>query len=225
MKLFNMDEEVPDIFYIFVGNGDSFSSQINYHNYKLGAPLMSGGFKNLIVMPEKINDFINGNILYAPFVPNEMTFPSPTSHLLNTVNGYNVEYILEYIRDSKFKNFPSRFSCLYAFGDYESCEKASKYYGWDLSKVKKFKLKSIGNQLDMCVKVVKCNMEIVTRMWNCGITSFEGNSIDKIASAYWCGISNVATESQDLETGEKVITPARILYEYLIEGVLEEIKE
>ena len=62
-------------------------------------------------------------------------------------------------------------------------------------------------------------------MWNCDIISFDRNSIDRIASAYWCGISNVATERQDLETGNNVITPARVLYEYLIEGVLEEIKE
>lgn len=225
MKLLNINDEAPDIFYIFIGNGNRLPNQINYHNYKLGAPLMSGGFKNLMAMPEKINDFVNGNILYAPFVPNKMTFPSPTSHLLYTVNGYNVEYILEYTRDLKFKNFPSRFSCLYAFGDYESCVKAHEYYDWDLSEVKKFKLKSMGKPLDMCVKVAKCNMEIVTRMWNCDIISFDRNSIDKIASAYWCGISNVATERQDLETGNNVITPARVLYEYLIEGVLEEIKE
>ena len=99
MKLLNINDEAPDIFYIFIGNGNRLPNKINYHNYKFGAPLMSGGFKNLMAMPEKINDFINGNTLYAPFVPNKMTFPSPTSHLLNTVNGYNVEYILEYIRD------------------------------------------------------------------------------------------------------------------------------
>ena len=225
MKLLNIDEEAPEEFYIFINNGSSIHSQINYHNYKLGAPLISGGFKNIMFMPEKIEDFIKGNIVYAPFVPNTITFMSPTSHMYSVINSYNVEYILEYTRDAKFRVFPSRFSCLYAFGDYESCVIASEYYKWNLKNVKKFRLKKMNNELDDCIKIIKCNMEIVTRMWNCNIESFERESIDRIASAYWCGVDNVATQRQDLETGENIITPARVLHEYLIEGILEEATE
>ena len=135
MKLINVDEECPEIFYVFIGLGSSIYSKINYHNYKLNNLLVSGGFKNLEISNIDINDFIKGNVIYAPFVPNPTPFYSPTSHLMNVINSYQVEYILEFYRK---KEYPSRFSCLYAFGDYESCEKANKLYPkmFDLSKVK-----------------------------------------------------------------------------------------
>ena len=47
MKLINVDEECPEIFYVFIGLGSSIYSKINYHNYKLNNLLVSGGFKNL----------------------------------------------------------------------------------------------------------------------------------------------------------------------------------
>lgn len=226
MKLLNIEEEVPEIFYIFVGLGKSFASQANYHNYKLTKTIVSGGFKNLMIYSGKIKDFINGNIVYAPFVPNETTFMSPTSHLIGIINSYQTEYILEYTRVNNYQKYPSRFSCIYAFGDYESCVKANKLYPkmFDLTKVKKFKLKKTNTDLDKCIKVVKCNMEIVTRMWNCDIISFEPESVDKIANAYWQGFGQVATERQDIETGLCTQEVSDVLYEYLIEGILEEIE-
>lgn len=222
MKLINMDEDCPKVFYVFIGLGNSIYSKINYHNYKLNNSLISGGFKNLEISNIDINDFIMGNITYAPFIPNSTTFLSPTSHLMNVINSYQVEYILEFYRKQEY---PSRFSCLYAFGDYESCEKASKLYPkmFDLSKVKKFKLKITNTDLDKCIKVAKCNMEIVTRMWNCDVSSFDKDSISRISYAYWNGTGQVATESQNIEDGLYSQTISDVLYEYLIEGILEEV--
>ncbi|MDO5002871.1 MAG: hypothetical protein Q4E39_01400 [bacterium] len=222
MKLINMDENCPKVFYVFIGLGNSIYSKINYHNYKLNNSLISGGFKNLEISNIDINDFIMGNITYAPFIPNSTTFLSPTSHLMNVINSYQVEYILEFYRKQEY---PSRFSCLYAFGDYESCEKASRLYPkmFDLSKVKKFKLKITNTDLDKCIKVAKCNMEIVTRMWNCDISSFDKNSISRISYAYWNGTGQVATERQNIEDGLYSQTISDVLYEYLIEGILEEV--
>lgn len=222
MKLINMDEDCPKVFYVFIGLGNSIYSKINYHNYKLNNSLISSGFKNLEISNIDINDFIMGNITYAPFIPNSTTFLSPTSHLMNVINSYQVEYILEFYRK---REYPSRFSCLYAFGDYESCEKASKLYPkmFDLSKVKKFKLKITNTDLDKCIKVAKCNMEIVTRMWNCDISSFDKDSISRISYAYWNGTGPVATERQNIEDGLYSQTISDVLYEYLIEGILEEV--
>lgn len=216
-----MDEECPETFYIFIGLGDTIYSKINYHNYLLNKMLISGGFRNLEISNIDINDFIKGNITYAPFVPNKTTFYSPTSHMMKVINSYQTEYILEFHRK---KEYPSRFSCLYAFGDYESCEKASKLYPkiFDLSKVKKFKIKITNTELDRCIKVAKCNMEIVTRMWNCDISSFEDKSITALSNAYWHGIGQIATERQNIEDGLYTQTIDGILYEYLIEGILEE---
>ena len=222
MKLINVDEECPKIFYVFIGLGNSIYNKINYHNYKLNNLLVSGGFKNLEISNIDMDDFIRGNVIYAPFVPNSTTFCSPTSHLMNVINSYQVEYILEFYRKQEY---PSRFSCLYAFGDYESCKKANKLYPkmFDLSKVKKFRLKVTNTNLDKCIKVAKCNMEIVTRMWNCDISSFDKDSISRISNAYWNGVGQIATERQNIEDGLYTQTISDVLYEYLIEGILEEI--
>lgn len=223
MKLMNSNEDVPKVFYVFVGQGNNLYSQINFHNYELSKNIISSGFQSIFSQQEIIKDFKEGNIIYAPFVPNKTTLNVPSSHAMSVVNGYNTEYILEYTRTYNYKTFPSRFSCIYAFGDYESCKKASEFYKWDLKKVKKFRLKKFDNILDSCVKVVKCNMEIVTRMWNCDISSFERDSIERISNCYWQGIGRVATERQNIESGLYVQTVSDVLYEYLIEGMLEEI--
>lgn len=225
MNLLNINEEAPKVFYIFIGQGKNSYSQINFHNYKLNKTIVSSGFRNLTVEPDKIEDFMCGNIVYAPFIPNKTTFSSPSSHSMTVVNGYNTEYILEYIRVSDYKNYPSRFSCVYAFGDYDSCKKASKWYGWNLKNTKKFRLKKTNSVLDSCIKIAKCNMEIVTRMWNCDISTFDKNSIDRIAKAYWNGTGRVATEQLDIDTGLCTQKASDVLYEYLIEGILEEIEE
>ena len=94
---------------------------------------------------------------------------------------------------------------------------------FDLSKVKKFKLKITNTDLDKCIKVAKCNMEIVTRMWNCDVSSFDKDSISRISYAYWNGTGQVATESQNIEDGLYSQTISDVLYEYLIEGILEEV--
>lgn len=70
MKLLNVNEEVPEIFYVFVGRGKSIFSKINYQNYLLTKQLVSGGFKNLIERQDMILNFIVGNINYVPFKPN-----------------------------------------------------------------------------------------------------------------------------------------------------------
>lgn len=222
MKLLNIDEDAPEIFYIFMGQGTNIYSQINFHNYNLTKTITSSGFKGIEEQPDKIKDFIDGNIIYAPFVPNKTTFNVPSSHSMAVVNGYNTEYILEYTRMNNYRKYPSRFSCIYAFGDYESCQKASKCYGWDLTKVKKFKLKHTPS--DECIKIAKCNMEIVTMMWESDIAIFDRNSIDRIANAYWTGCGQVASEKQDIETGLHTQEVSGVLYEYLIEGILEEIE-
>ena len=62
MKLINMDEDCPKVFYVFIGLGNSIYSKINYHNYKINNSLISGGFKNLEISNIDINVFIMGNI-------------------------------------------------------------------------------------------------------------------------------------------------------------------
>lgn len=178
----------------------------------------------------KIIDFINGNINYAPYVPVKPTLTAPSSHQLAVLNGYTTEYALERYRYNNFKTYPSRFSCLYAFGDMESCELASKWMNWDLTKVKKFKLHDFKKDnpnlsiLNEAVKVCKCNMDIVTYMWNHNIQFLTIEESDKMCKYYWTGQGAIATETQDIETENRITTNSGVLFEYLIEGILEEIK-
>lgn len=230
MKLMNIEEDVPEIFYIFIGQGRTSYSQANYHNYKLTKKLISAGFESVLIDNSKFIDFVNGDIFYAPYVPAKTTLNVPSSHLLAVVNGYTTEYALERYRYNNFKTYPSRFSCLYAFGDMESCKLASKWHNWDMSKVKKFKLHDFSKDnpnlsfLNNAIKVCKCNMDIVTYMWNHDIQSFPIEESDKICKHYWIGGGAIATEKQDIDTGNTIITNSGVLNEYLIEGFLDEIE-
>ena len=231
MKLLNIDEEIPEVFYIFIGQGKNLPCQINYHNYKLSSIIVSSGINSVLAQSDMIQNFINGDINYAPYVPSTTTLYVPSSHMMSVVNGYTVEYALERWRNNNFKTLPSRFSCIYAFGDWDSCVLASKYYGWDLSNVKKFRIQYFSEDnpkfkiLNKAIKVCKCNMEIVTYLWNNNIQSITMETSNKICQQYWCGGKEVAIERQNIETGNYEITNSRLLYEYLIEGILEEIKE
>lgn len=229
MKLMNVEEETPKEFYVFVGQGKNLSSKANYHNYKLTHTLISAGFESIMIDTSKIIDFINGNVSYIPYIPVKPTLNVPSSHQLAVVSGYTTEYALERYRNNNFKAYPSRFSCLYAFGDMESCKLASKWLKWDLANVKKFKLHDFMKEdpnlyvLNSAIKVCKCNMDIVTYMWNHDIQCFPIEESDKICEQYWTGGGAIATEIQDIETGHRITTNSDVLYEYLIEGVLDEI--
>lgn len=231
MRVMNVEEDIPRYFYIFIGQGKSLASQINYHNYCLAKRLISKGFEQKALIENDFETFQKGNIEYAPFIANP-SVSLISSHSLAVTNGYAVEYELERYRHQYYPTYPSRFTSLYAFGDYASCEKASQYYGWDLKRVRKFKIHDfredtpeIGEKLNRCTKVCKCNMEIVTHLWNTDMAFFEGSERDKIAEAYWSGGGPLATSLPDIETGNIVIKEAHVLYEYLIEGILEEMEE
>ncbi len=222
VKILNTGEEIPNEFYIFVRDTGGILGQINYNNYKISKSIISGGFKNLLIHSDKIKDFINGDIDYAPFVLNKTTFSSPTSHLLDVVNRYNVEYTLECLRP---KTYPSRFSCIYAFGNYESCKKASYLHGWKLENLKKFRIVNMDETLNKCIKIVKCNMDIVTTMWNNNISGFPEKDIEMVINAYWNGIGKICVGQMNLANGLYTYKDSDEIYEYLIEGILEEIDE
>lgn len=229
MKVMNVNESVPEIFYVFIGQGKNLQSQANYINYKLTKRIISSGFNSIIASPENIINFIDGNINYAPYIPNKTTLNVPSSHMLSVVNGYTTEYALESYRYNNFKRFPSRFSCIYAFGDWQSCELANKYYGWELKDVKKFKLKDFSEVNcnikfpNEAIKICKCNMEIVTYLWNHDLQFFPPEEGYKFCAYYWNGGGEVASEKLNINTKQKIITNSGVLYEYLIEGILEEV--
>ena len=55
------------------------------------------------------------------------------------------------------------------------------------------------------------------------IWKFDKDSISRISYAYWNGTGQVATERKNIEDGLFSQTISDVLYEYLIEGILEEV--
>ena len=53
---------------------------------------------------------------------------------------------------------------------------------------------------------------------------FERESIEKMADAYWAGIGQITTETTDIDSKKRIQRTCDVLYEYLIEGILEEVK-
>lgn len=216
MRIQNVDENIPEFFYIFLGI-DSVFSPIDDYNYKLNHRLTSSGFSNLLVLDDHAQDFLTGDIEYLPFVAASPTTNSISTFTQKLINNYAIEYELELCRKKYFKQFPSRLSGLYAFGDYESCKKASEKYKWDLNQVKKFKPIQI-------VKIAKLNMEIISLLRAFSIASFSLDMRHSICTQYWEGAAEVSIQVPTMETDENHVYKSGTIYEYLIEGILEEIQ-
>lgn len=213
MKTLNTGEDVPEILYVFLEFGGGIFDQINEHNYKLNHKLVSSGMSNCCDV-QKENDFINGDIDYLPFVATDITTNSPSSFMMKIINEYNIEHNLEWYRKTNFRKFPSRLSGLYAFGDYDSCIQVSQKYNWNMDSVRKLRLTS-GK------KVVKLNMEIVSMLRSIFIQTFSQEYQSIIYDRYWRGEGEISI--QNPSSGETI--NSGVIYEYLIEGILEEIVE
>lgn len=235
-KVMNTNEDVPDVFYIYIGLGGNVMKDINYHNYKIDKKLRASGY-SLASSGYKTFEFINGDIDYLPYILNpNKDFPTDTSYSFTKTLPYSIEYNLELYRKVNYKKFPSRFSCIYAFGDEET---ALRNKPKDKKAVlKKFRLLSFRDILvrnnddseeykifDDAIKVVKCDMGIIKSIYN-NQSFLNPDNIPIISDLYWTGKKNeLKIELQNLLTGEYEIIEKDSSYEYLIEGILEEIEE
>ena len=218
MKTINTNQDIPDYFYVFLEFNGVFD-KINEHNYNLNHKISSSGMATLLDKT-KTFDFINGDIDYLPFVRARETNNSPSSFMMKIINEYNIEHNLEWCRRNYFKTYPSRFSGIFAFGDYHSCELvAKKYSSWNIQSVKKYRLVDLG-ELNIGIKVAKLNMEIVSLLRGVNILSFSIEDQNQIYNHYWRGNGNLQvyapmTSQQNVQS--------EIIFEYLIEGILEEV--
>jgi len=207
-KTMNTQESLPEYFYVFV----DMDNMITNHNLTITKCLSSsiiGGLSDL----EIFNSYMNGTIDYLPFIPNPNVARKPISMFQNTITSdYRTEYNCEIFRKHYFPLFPSRLSAIYAFGDYESCERATKMYHWNINNLKKFKLED--NPFN---RVVKVNMEIVSweRTAN-RISSLDHNMEEQIWLAYWNGESGGIFELPTIYGRDRF--EVKTLWEYLIEG-------
>jgi hypothetical protein len=166
-----------------------------------------------------LKKYLDGTIDYIPFIPNNnVDVHGLSAYSMSSQSNYRVEYNCELYRHGhkETKLYPSRFSCVFAFGDYETCQKVSQLYGWDIYSVRKFKILKLP-----FTRVVKVNMEVVGLMQGCeSSTMIVANEQEKIWKHYWSGAGDICIEvpnaSESLETRH-----SGVIWEYLIEGRIE----
>ena len=236
MNLINTNTKIPSTFYVFLSEYNLVSRK-NIQNTNC---IASSAFFEAISETDKsfanthlkktissfnpnynkpknfTNDYLTGDIDYLPLIPNPNTNLGLNSLFSRSITAlYNTEYNAEMHRKYRHQTYPSRLSCVYAFGDYKSCIEANKKYGWDLSSVKEFKL--IPHKYN---KVAKVNMEIISleRMAQ-GQSFLDSQSIFNIWNLYWTGGGNLKLELPTLSSKKEY--ESEILWEYLIEGTLK----
>ena len=212
MNLLNIKKKIPDEFYVFV----NLNNMMTKHNLEFTKTFTSAIFGQLSVTPDLLPKFLTNSINYLPFIPNDESDFKVISMFNNSITSdYRIEYNCELFRKRFYPHFPSRLSCIYAFGDFKDCEIVSKKYGWNLSTVMKFKL--IDNPLN---RVVKVNMEIISlgRYAN-NVSIIDKDSQNDIWESYWNGSGNIKMELPTLN-GRKEFESSEI-WEYLIEGQLK----
>ncbi len=228
MKTLNTNDDLPRYFYIFSGrNNNILWNQIENHNIKLRSGiLMSSGFNNVICLDQLQKEkFLIGDITYEPFIPNKTTsFGRSSPFMFRIINRYNLEYNLEWTRKEYFKNYPSRFSGIFAFGDLTDCIKiSSKSKNWNLENLKKYEL-LFDESYNKYIKVIKANFKFIGLLENLPLEFFSLDNQQCLYNHYWIGGTAFNIPSikllNDVEIPE---TKCDSMNEYLIEGILEEI--
>ncbi len=223
MKTMNTGESLPDQFYVFLGRGSEWPwNAITRHNFDLsrGRLVSNGMAMALTTSGDYRNKFLQGDVDYLPFIPNpshDSLSVSPFERLI--ANRYGLEYSLEIARKAYFKRYPSRFSCLYAFGCMEDCEKRADGHKWDLSSVQGFRL-NLSEPLAGVTKVVKANTNYIGFLEYSDYPTFSPHDQDVLFRQYWECKNDYKIREMKLDGGTS-IHRCDTLYEYLIEGVLE----
>lgn len=226
LKLSNGEEKIPEEFYVFLEYSSNMTDQVNQHNFSLSKRLCSSGFINLLTL-KNFQEYLEGDIEYLPFIRSSVRIQSPSAFMLKTINNYNIEYNLETVRKQFFPTYPSRFSSLFAFGDYDSClQVASKYPScWNLDTVRKFKISEEAMKWKDFIRVGKFNMEIVSLLRGMNMVNFSAEDQAFICKKYWEGEGNVTINTvTDIKKNMRRDYDSGVIYEYLIEGILEEAK-
>ena len=191
-----------------------------WHNLRFTKAIISSGFVAASEDPTFRAAYLNGTANYAPFVPNNARSSNFVSLFsTNVASSYEVEYDAEYLRSREFPLLPSRFSAVYAFGNYEDCHKVSKRYNWDLKEVRRFRL--MPHPLN---RVHRANMEIVSLMRTVyPSASWSREQRDDIWRHYWSGGGTLTVETPGIRDDALVqrSIPSGDIWEYLIEGKLE----
>lgn len=207
----NVAESVPTEFLVFIDQ----TNYITKHNLKVAKAFSSSAssqwFDNTFAQK-----YEKGEIDYLPYSINPNRNIQTVSPFENTITSeYSTEYNAEVFRKHYFPKFPSRLSCIYAFGDLATCGQVSKKYGWNLLSVKRFSL--IPNPLN---RVAKVNMEMVSLYrYATRVSMMDTLTVEKIWNAYWTGQSDMQLELPTIN-GRQTFKSG-VIWEYLIEGQIQ----
>jgi len=214
--LMNINEPIPDNFYIFV----SYNNLITANNLGVNKHIISSAYGEC--SDQEFRDkYLNGTAQYLPFEPclHKVDCHTISPFLMSTINDYRVEYDAEKYRAQYYSTFPSRLSAIFAFGDYETCKLVAQKYNWSLHTIKKFKL--LPNPL---MRVVKVDMEIVSLARLAYRSPLSVDTINIFWDTYWSGKKGFAMElaipDETKILTRKIINPNPSIFEYLIEGAL-----
>lgn len=213
MKLINCNEEIPEEFYVFV----DLQNHLTKSNYENSKTFHSAAFGELFIGNDFIEKYKTGAIDYLPFIPNPNNDLHVVSQFRNSITAdYSTEYNVELSRKYNFPLYPSRLSAIYAFGDYNSCLEVNRKYRWDLSSVKRFKIKSLPH-----VRVAKVNMEIISlERYASRISMLDQMTCEHIWMHYWTAQGNLQMELPTIDSKREIYNSG-IIWEYLIEGIIE----
>lgn len=220
MRTLNTNEDLPEYFYIFTGH----MSPLARYNFQLTKAITSGAFSNIGVNGDFLQKYLNGQVDYLRFVPSETTdIHSPSSFSMATTSNYTIEYNAELYRRQHLDThlYPSRLSCVFAFGDLGTCRLVSELFpSWRLEDVRRFTL-DVNQPLDALTRVVKANMSIATAMLDYGnLAAFDQQEQEKIWNIYWRGQEELALQIPWEDEGMNGRIAYSTIWEYLIEGRL-----
>jgi hypothetical protein len=206
----NLNLERPEEFFIFC----NCFIPMTVHNLKYVKRFDSGAFSNCSISKDFLTKYLEGTVNYLPFLPTAQDrILSP--YCLTAINEYRIEYDAEISRSKYYSKYPSRFSAVFAFGDWATCKEVHRKYGWDLSTVKKFKI--IDSPL---TRVIKVNMEIVSLARTAYRISYSDmNELDHLWKHYWNGGGDIQMELPDPNCSRTIYSSGEI-FEYLIEGTV-----
>jgi len=213
-KLMNCDADCPSEVYLF-SNRLSIATQ---RARKETGHIASGAFVKL-GDPDILAKYDAGTLKYLPFVRAAADKIGFSPYFLAPVNDYRIEHDCELVRAHRYPLYPSLFSAIFAFGDFDTCLEVHNKYrrSWPMESVKKCRL--IPNPRN---RVVRVNLEYhsIARQ----IYKLPGVPVAEIArfwDEYWSGNRRISFDFFTNPAHPKHHFEAGCFWNYIIEGDLE----
>jgi hypothetical protein len=157
-----------------------------------------------------------GRADFLPFVPNtglSTNFMSPFT--ARTLGDYRVEWDAEVTRKHWFPEAPSRLTAIFAFENWEDCERVNHQYRWPLEEVRRFR---VAHEL----RRRRVNMEIVSLArlaYNSAM--LDADSVEHLWRSYWSGASEYVMDLSTADARGREIVSTDAIWELLIDGRLD----